>query len=111
MSRKELLPLLGKKIQWLRKQNGFSIEGLAKATDSSKSYIWELENRDGVKPSAEKITKLANALNVTADFLLYDQNLEPDELVVDLAFFRKYQKLDTKDKNRLRKILDILIQG
>lgn len=98
--------LLGNKIRELRKQKGLSLDGLAKATDSSKSYIWELENREGAKPSAEKITKIAAALNVTTEFLLHDPNLAPDEVVADQAFFRKYQKMDIDTKNRLRKILD-----
>ena len=36
---------LGKKIQRLRKEKGLTLEQLADLTDSSKSYIWELENQ------------------------------------------------------------------
>ncbi len=46
---------LGDKIRALRKQKKLSLEQLAELTDSSKSYIWELENKDDPKPSAEKI--------------------------------------------------------
>jgi hypothetical protein len=45
---------LGDKIRALRKQKKLSLEQLAELTDSSKSYIWELENKDDPKPSAEK---------------------------------------------------------
>ncbi len=45
---------LGEKIRALRKQKKLSLEQLAELTDSSKSYIWELENKDDPKPSANR---------------------------------------------------------
>ena len=50
---------LGDKIRALRKEKKLSLERLAELTESSKSYIWELENKDDPKPSAEKIGKIA----------------------------------------------------
>jgi transcriptional regulator with XRE-family HTH domain len=35
---------LGDKIRKHRREKGYSLEKLAKLTDSSKSYLWELEN-------------------------------------------------------------------
>ena len=63
---------LGAKIKRHRQENGFSLDKLAAMTDSSKSYIWELENRDARKPSGEKLTRIAQALSVTTDYLLDD---------------------------------------
>ena len=60
---------LGDKLRALRQQKKLSLEQLAELTDSSKSYIWELENRDDPNPSADKISKLAAALDVTTEFL------------------------------------------
>ena len=37
---------LGDKIRVLRKQKKLSLEQLAELTESSKSYMWELENKD-----------------------------------------------------------------
>ena len=53
---------LGNKIRELRKQKKLSLEQLAELTESSKSYIWELENKDDPKPSAEKTAKIAAVL-------------------------------------------------
>ncbi|WP_264086481.1 helix-turn-helix domain-containing protein [Pseudomonas sp. PS1(2021)] len=47
-----------------------SLEQLAVLTDSSKSYLWELENRDKPNPSLDKVTKIATALNLTPEALL-----------------------------------------
>jgi transcriptional regulator with XRE-family HTH domain len=97
---------LGDKIRALRKQKKLSLEQLAELTDSSKSYIWELENKDDPKPSADKVTKLAAVLEVTTEFLLTDSVATPDEQVIDEAFYRKYKTMSEGDKKKLRKILD-----
>ncbi len=97
---------LGDKIRELRKQKKLSLDQLAELTDSSKSYMWELENKDDPKPSAEKVARIATALNVTTEFLLSDSVTTPDEQVIDEAFFRKYKTLPEPTKKQIRKILD-----
>jgi transcriptional regulator with XRE-family HTH domain len=97
---------LGDKIRTLRKDKKLSLEQLAELTDSSKSYIWELENKDDPKPSAEKIGKIATVLEVTTEFLLSDSTSSPDEEVIDEAFFRKYKTMSEPDKKKIRKIID-----
>jgi transcriptional regulator with XRE-family HTH domain len=97
---------LGEKIRALRQSKKLSLERLAALTDSSKSYIWELENKDAPKPSVEKIVKIAAALQVTTEFLLTESMATPDAEVIDQAFFRKYQRMPEETKKRLRQILD-----
>lgn len=97
---------LGDKIRVLRKEKKLSLERLAELTESSKSYIWELENKDDPKPSAEKIGKIASVLEVTTEFLLTESTTPPGEEVIDEAFFRKYKSMPEGTKKRLRKILD-----
>ena len=97
---------LGDKIRAQRKQKKYSLEQLAELTDSSKSYIWELENKDDPKPSAEKAARIAATLEVTTEFLLNDSVVSPGEDVIDQAFFRKYQTLPEPTKKHIRKILD-----
>jgi transcriptional regulator with XRE-family HTH domain len=97
---------LGDKIRELRKQKKLSLDQLAELTDSSKSYMWELENKDDPKPSAEKVARIATALDVTTEFLLSDSVTTPDEQVIDEAFFRKYKTMPEPTKKQIRKILD-----
>lgn len=97
---------LGNKIRALRKQKKLSLDQLAERTDSSKSYLWELENKDAPNPSADKITRLAAVLDVTAEYLLSSPATTPGDEVADQAFFRKYQSMTEPDKKKLRKILD-----
>jgi transcriptional regulator with XRE-family HTH domain len=97
---------LGDKIRERRKHKEMSLERLAELTDSSKSYVWELENRDVPNPSAEKLTRIAQALDLTPAFLLDATQTTPDDAVADAAFFRKYQQMPDETKRRLRRILD-----
>jgi transcriptional regulator with XRE-family HTH domain len=97
---------LGEKIRARRKQKKLSLEQLAELTDSSKSYLWEMECKDAPRPSAEKVARIAAVLEVTTEFLLSEAVGGPDEAVIDEAFFRKYKRLPEPDKKRIRRILD-----
>jgi len=97
---------LGAKIKRHRKEKGYSLDKLAALTDSSKSYLWELENRDTRKPSGEKLTRIAQALEVTTDYLL-DDSEEPGDEVLKEAFFRKFSKLDPEDQQKINQMIDM----
>ena len=99
---------LGGKIRDLRKQKGLTLDELAQRTDSSKSYIWELENKPVARPSAEKIARIAAVLDVTPEYLLDDKQSTPTITERDKAFFRKFTALKPEEKDRLRQILEIL---
>lgn len=99
---------LGIKINELRRQKGLTLEQLAQATESSKSYMWEIENKEVARPSAEKLERIADVLGVTAGFLIDASQDHPTESDKDQAFFRKYKKLDEPVKEQLIRILDVL---
>lgn len=98
---------LGEKIKRLRKGKGLTLEQLADRTESSKSYIWELENKNVPRPSAEKLSKIAEELEVTMDYLLdKDQNISEAD-ATDEMFFRKYRQMDPGVKKKIRKMIDL----
>lgn len=99
---------LGRKIKELRKQRGLTLEELASETGSSKSYIWELENKPVAKPSAEKVGRIASVFGVTPEFLLDESRMEATPGDRDSAFFRKYQAAPTDVKDKITRILDLL---
>ncbi len=98
---------LGTKIKELRDKKGYTLEKLAELTDSSKSYIWELENKAPPRPSAEKISKIAKQLGVTIEYLLDDQASITLENATDARFYRKYQQMDEKTKSKIRTFVDL----
>ena len=104
--RRTMATRLGEKLRELRKQRGLTLDKLADLAGLSKSYLWELENRESQRPSAEKLTALADALGVAAAYFLEEDVRAPEERHLDEAFFRGYQKLEPDAKEQLRKILD-----
>ena len=100
---------LSMRLRRLRKSAGLTMEGLAQAAGISKSYVWELENREVPHLSAKVLVDLAKALGVTTQDLLGEPppvKASPE----DLRFFRKYVSMDKSDKDRLRKIVDLFDQ-
>ena len=102
---------LGEKIRELRKAKGYTLDKLAELSDSSKSYIWELENKNPPRPSADKIAKIAAALQVTGDYLIDPTESLKVEDATDTAFFRKYRKMDTITKDKIRRMVDLMGEG
>jgi transcriptional regulator with XRE-family HTH domain len=97
---------LGAKIRELRKEKELTLEKLAEMASMSKSYLWELENRESQRPSAEKLTQLADVLGVAASYFIEEDVRVPEERHRDEAFYRNYKKLDPETKEQLRKILE-----
>jgi transcriptional regulator with XRE-family HTH domain len=97
---------LGDKIRNLRKKQGYTLDKLAELAESSKSYIWELENNNPPRPSADKIAKIAVALRVTPDYLITDS--VPIEDATDTAFFRKYRGMNPATKDKIRRMVDLI---
>lgn len=96
---------LGEKLRKLRKDKGFTLDQLAEKSGLSKSYLWELENRESQRPSAEKLTALAAVFGVGATYFIEDDVRAPQQRHFDEGFFRDYQKLDGEAKAQLHKIL------
>lgn len=103
------MPLtMGDRIRELRKQKELTLEQLGTLAGSSKSYIWELENKNPPRPSADKLSAIATVLGTSVDHLIGTLiNNEDDLLPEDKVFFRKFVRLDTKDKDKMRRMLDL----
>lgn len=99
---------LGERVREQRRKRGLTLEGLAERVGSSKSYMWEIENKEVVRPSAEKLAMIATTLDTTVEYLLGGDNEQAEENAEDVAFFRKYKKMRRPQKEQLRRILDAL---
>lgn len=85
-----------------------SLDALATVAGLSKSYLWELENRESAKPSVDKLQSIAKALDLDVAFLMDDAIEEMQEDHLDRQFFRNFTQLDASDKDRLRMFVDSL---
>lgn len=98
---------LGDRIRACRMKKKLTLEALAERVGSSKSYMWELENKDVTRPSAEKLQPIADVLDTTVEYLLGTNDGSP-VTATDQAFFRRYQRMDEPSKKKLRDMLRIL---
>lgn len=57
-------------IQKWRKKRGLSLSELARRSDITRGYLWQLENEDGKSPSGEILYRLSEALGVTMPVLM-----------------------------------------
>jgi len=96
---------LGEKIRGLRKEKGYTLDKLAELSGSSKSYIWELENKNPPRPSAEKLAKIAEQLGTTIEFLLDEGEEVAKEDAADAQFYRQYRKMDGPTKAKIRRMV------
>ena len=98
---------LAQKISDLRVIQGYTLEQLARETGSSKSCIWALEKGTGPRPSAAKVLAVAQAFNVTIDYLM-DDNAHSLDDAENAAFFRTYRGLPENMRRKIRMIVNIL---
>ena len=99
--------VLGEKIRRLRKERKLTLDKLAELSESSKSYIWELENKTPPRPSAEKLAKIATQLGTTIEYLMDEGEDVSKEDAADARFYREYRKMDPSTKAKIRKMVKL----
>ena len=101
---------VGAQIRTLRLRKGLTLDQLAEKAGASKSYLWELENKNPPRPSAEKLAGIAKALEVTVDYLMGADTPEELQSAEDRAFFREYERMSPTLKAKLREMRKLLDQ-
>ena len=99
----------GERLKRLREEAGLTLQALAEAIESTKSYVWELENKPNIRPSADLVYKLSVALDTTVGVLMGEAAVG-DLAEQDQVFFRNYQELKLDTKKRLSRIMDALME-
>lgn len=98
---------LGQHITTLRKTKGFSQGELGKKVGTSGDIIGRYE-RDEVKPSIEVIIKVADALEVSIDYLVGKTDFELDKDV--LKRVQEITGLPAEEKKQVFLVIDALIR-
>ena len=97
------------KVKEERERINLSLEELGERIGSSKSYMWELENKDSSRPSADKVFKLAEVFHVTPEYLMDETGrIRREAEQLDKVFFSKFQKLKPENKELLKRFMDSL---
>jgi transcriptional regulator with XRE-family HTH domain len=97
----------GEHITTLRKRKSISQSELGKAVGTSGDIIGKYE-RDEVKPSVEVASKIADALEVSLDFLVGKTNVEIDAKA--LKRLQDIQKLNDNDKATVFEMVDAFLR-
>lgn len=97
----------GEHITTLRKRRELSQADLGKAVGTSGDLIGKYE-RDEVKPSVEVAIKIADALEVSLDFLVGKTTLELDKKT--LKRLQDIHKLNEQDKQHILSTIDALLR-
>ncbi len=99
----------GKRLRGFRETKGLTLQQVADAVGCTKAYIWELEMREGQKPTAERLNAIAKTLGVTIQDLLGDPigSME-NPLPQDIAFFREYAGMSEEEKQRYRDAMKLM---
>lgn len=95
---------LGEKLRDLRKKMGISLDEVAEKTNTSKSYLWDLEKNPDRKPSADKLGVLADFYHVSISFLLEEEEKQPD--LIQEQIFTRVKRMTPDDKEKVKKILE-----
>jgi transcriptional regulator with XRE-family HTH domain len=99
---------LPQKLKISRKDKGLTLEQLAEKVGSSKSYMWQLETDPNIKPSVQLIAKIADALDVTVDYLINSDKSEMDSDEEALVFYRGFKGLDETSKKMIKEQIKYL---
>jgi transcriptional regulator with XRE-family HTH domain len=98
----------GKKLLELRKEKGLNREALAKMIGTSGAIIGKYERNERT-PSVEIAKNIAQALDVSLDFMVGNT-----ELILDPAILQKIQEiqqLPDVDRNHLLYLMDNILQN
>lgn len=96
---------IGVRIMKLRKEKGYSREQLAELANISASFLYEIEtSKKGL--SVNSLVGLVEALEVSADYLLYGTV----QVQCENSIFEMIRKFSSKDLQRVEKLLKIVYE-
>ena len=99
----------GARLRRLREAKKLTLQQVADAVGCTKAYIWELEMKDGQRPSAERIQAIAKVLGVTMEDVMGEPIQQvPQASPEDVAVFREYAGMTDEEKDRYRQALKIM---
>ena len=100
----------GARLKVLRKQKNWAQKELAAKVDIRFQQLNKYESGLNIPP-AEMLVKLADALDVSVDFLLTGNPIEDSPLASSRLFkrFQVLERLTTEDQKTIIKVIDALI--
>ena len=102
----------GTRLRRLREAKNMTLQQVADAVGCTRGYIWELEMKEGQRPSAERVYLLAKTFGVTVEDLMEETPRAAHEAKPeDVQFFREYAGMTDEEKARYRQALKLMFPG
>lgn len=101
--RKKSTIKIGKKIQQIRKSNGYTQETLAEKIEVSARHISDIE-QDRSKPSYEVLIRMCNLFKIGIDEIFSDYLNFEEKSSVEFGLMG-YSKLSKKDKETIENLI------
>ena len=103
---------LGKKLRTLRTEKGLSQAALEAISGVNSKLLSKYEN-ERIVPTADTLRKLAQALQISADYLIFD-NAPKNGIsqLNDLELFEKFQEVENmslENRTMIKNMIDALI--
>jgi transcriptional regulator with XRE-family HTH domain len=109
----ERVPTFSSRLKQLRMQKGLSQKAFAELVDVHPVQYNRYETGDNI-PASELLTKIADALGVTVDYLLDGKNEEAAVAKFEdkdlLNLFSEVEKLKAEDKLYIKKVVEDLLK-
>lgn len=98
---------LGERIKTIRKEKGLTQENLAEKIGCNTSHISNIEN-DYTKLSLNALVAIANALEVSIDYLLSEQIAVGDS-AIDQEIMKQLKSCNESDKEKILQIVKMFV--
>jgi transcriptional regulator with XRE-family HTH domain len=99
----------GIRLREFREAKGLTLQQVADAVGCTKAYVWELEMREGQKPTADRLNAIAKTLGVTIQDLLGEPVAQMQTATPkDIAFFREYAGMSEAEKAKYREAMKLM---
>lgn len=95
-----------RKLHDLRIGGRLSLQDVANAVGISKAHVWNLEKGLTGNPSMELVVKLAELFRVRVADLVGDNPHGEEEPAEMVAMFRDLKKLDDRDRETIRMLME-----
>lgn len=106
IKKKDILDVIGTKIQQARKEKGYTQEYVAEKIEKSVDILRSIENGRSVG-SVETLLNICNLLGITLDYVFSDL-LDKKEEILDNKLYKNFQGLNLKEKELINVMIEYI---
>lgn len=106
IKKKDILDVIGTKIQQARKEKGYTQEYVAEKIEKSVDILRSIENGRSVG-SVETLLNICNLLEITLDYVFSDL-LDKKEEILDNKLYKNFQGLNLKEKELINVMIEYI---